>query len=788
MKHHLKLFGLMSMLVLSLASCGSDSSSQNPGQSSTSPSSASVPASENWNAEYKSKGLGRSINLLDSSKYYFQYMSGICIFDDAKMSQLMVEHIPLKKGEVKTVSTRNIQEALTKNNEAVTTKLGLNFPSLGSKSLIPQKKSSVKVSYHEDYEKTTKSNTDAYFYNLSNYWHEEEICFANWKLPSKFVNALSDDFLSEATSINNQLKNNPSEETENRLLSGFISTFGTHFITSAVLGSSIELSYSCISNDRSAQSINGSTISGALHLDTSYVDFDASVTYDVTNSVFANSKNNNVSLNIEFFGGNNTGFFVQEDNLSQFGEGYKNWVASTVDENKKAINTTVVDFADNSLYCVWEVLSDEFQLLKTKLYDYFAAEAGYAYKAMMDKIGSFYSSDLPAGTAEDPFLISEPADMELLRNYATGDYYFELDENIDMTGVDFEPIPEFRGHLNGNGKTISNLSITKAVAVEESSSVVGACTAFIGSLVGTIEDVKFDHCLIEHHPVSLSTTTISNVEYCGIIGLCSNLVSRMSVHNSTFRFRLDSREFQSLNYLCMNFWVGAIAYNLYWNNSLIEVSDCVFDTNIYAKNVPCFIFGGVGAICGGDTMGSSKYLASSHNTINTVIEAGGGGYLPKLDADVDKLISLYGANPAACEGFIAVGQAYVIGRLLSGTLENGVHYASGNQESSVLEVIGGSDKVLTIGFAGDILGHNFFDVMIEMTSADASEYLPDYSNMLINANCLSVSKGNMRQIGDVPGTEGLGFDTIDDLWASMREWGNFTLSNDRFVLLAKNPY
>lgn len=67
--------------------------------------------------------------------------------------------------------------------------------------------------------------------------------------------------------------------------------------------------------------------------------------------------------------------------------------------------------------------------------------------------GSGNGSDYPISTAEDL--------MALTTN--TGDYSgktVKFMENIDMTGKEFDGIPNFAGTMDGNGKTIENLTMT----------------------------------------------------------------------------------------------------------------------------------------------------------------------------------------------------------------------------------------------------------------------------------------------------------------------------------------
>lgn len=68
-----------------------------------------------------------------------------------------------------------------------------------------------------------------------------------------------------------------------------------------------------------------------------------------------------------------------------------------------------------------------------------------------------------SGTAEDPYVISTIAELELMRTYNTS--HFILANDIDLKdysapdGKGWLPILNFSGNLNGNGKTIKNMKI-----------------------------------------------------------------------------------------------------------------------------------------------------------------------------------------------------------------------------------------------------------------------------------------------------------------------------------------
>ncbi|MDE8562758.1 GLUG motif-containing protein [Anoxybacillus rupiensis] len=93
---------------------------------------------------------------------------------------------------------------------------------------------------------------------------------------------------------------------------------------------------------------------------------------------------------------------------------------------------------------------------------------------------------LGAGTQENPYIIQTPADLDAVRNNLTA--YYELGNNIDMTGYTFLPIGNstnrFTGTLDGKGYKITNLIINQST------------TDFIGLfgfLQGTVKNLALEN-------------------------------------------------------------------------------------------------------------------------------------------------------------------------------------------------------------------------------------------------------------------------------------------------------
>lgn len=156
------------------------------------------------------------------------------------------------------------------------------------------------------------------------------------------------------------------------------------------------------------------------------------------------------------------------------------------------------------------------------------------------------------GTEGNPYLVSSASDINNIHNDLSG--YYKLTCNIDMSGVDFEPIGNenegaFTGTIDGNGYTVKNLNINLP-----DNKYVG----FVGYLEGTVKNLN------------LENVDAYGYRYVGgIVGyVCDGEISNCK-----------SSGLVNGNYKLINIYVGGIAgynnglFNDCSNNSTVEVSN-----------------------------------------------------------------------------------------------------------------------------------------------------------------------------------------------------------------------
>ncbi len=179
-----------------------------------------------------------------------------------------------------------------------------------------------------------------------------------------------------------------------------------------------------------------------------------------------------------------------------------------------------------------------------------------------------------SGKSSDPYKIENAADLAYLaRDDADKSAYYELTNNIDLSGYDWMPIQDFQGYFDGNGYTISNMTInttnlriglfgsldndgdidnfilTGSINFSLSGTVSSYNKYFIGGVVG----------LVEGTPYPYATTISSVASFVDISFSCNAIASSID----------------GLPY----FYIGGIAGATDSDGKVI-IDECVFEGDI----------------------------------------------------------------------------------------------------------------------------------------------------------------------------------------------------------------
>lgn len=186
------------------------------------------------------------------------------------------------------------------------------------------------------------------------------------------------------------------------------------------------------------------------------------------------------------------------------------------------------------------------------------------------------------GTEKNPYLVSSANDVINMHNDLSG--YYKLTCNIDMTGINFEPIGNenegaFTGTIDGNGYTISNLNLDLP-----DNKYVG----LIGYLEGTVKNCTITNAVIsgyryvgsfvgyadtESAIVNCSTTckmTAKNefrsVMAGGIVGYSSGVIKQCNSHG-TINLTESSVGYSYIGGIC-----GSTSANVNYCNNYMSVT------------------------------------------------------------------------------------------------------------------------------------------------------------------------------------------------------------------------
>lgn len=164
-----------------------------------------------------------------------------------------------------------------------------------------------------------------------------------------------------------------------------------------------------------------------------------------------------------------------------------------------------------------------------------------------------------------------------------------ITENLDLTGITLSPIGNydnvFSGNVKGNGKTISNLKLTKDNVVINSKQINGinvsyAYVGLFGCFSGSIDSLTVTNAEID---INLGVSGKTNV-YAGIlVGMYSNSSSKGTINNVTVSGTITAT---AIN----NVIGGLIGFN---SNTNSEISTCATTVTITSSTNTSNLLGGI---------------------------------------------------------------------------------------------------------------------------------------------------------------------------------------------------
>ncbi len=267
-------------------------------------------------------------------------------------------------------------------------------------------------------------------------------------------------------------------------------------------------------------------------------------------------------------------------------------------------------------------------------------QLGYAPVAIDTTTGSDITKTnifAGTGTAENPYLISTPHEFMIMAEVISNNYYraltgstrynravLLLTGDIDMAGYPLSPITNFQGTLDGNNKTVYNLTISgsdiqcglfksiinpvtiKNLTLENMTITNTASSMRVGALIGYAEyAVTLKHCTVKN--VTFSLPNMTNITFGSMIGKV----------NSSIVAKLDTCKFISdVNFNCTTSGshIGGMIGE--YGDAALTMTGCetTIGTGLLTN---CSSFGGmIGYVGSGTTTTSTFTRCSFYGTIS----------------------------------------------------------------------------------------------------------------------------------------------------------------------------
>lgn len=422
------------------------------------------------NAITEQTGVGLGINVVKATAAN-DYITGNSVLDLNKIQGMPFSKVNLNINESFNHSTEDISNLILDYQ--------LNFGLDGGVStFLGSLKSDLENVFNIAYDNYTYKYYNILEHKIVRY----KLSLDNYLNADTYTEYFSDDFLDDLQLL-----------SQNNDYYSFFDKYGTHIIGSANYGGRLVATYSLASNKFI---LNGD------------------VSSLIQNEVQFNSLNNSTIVNIATILNNyfatdylssdlQAGFYVKalggdafaSGIIANFEDGYSDWAASF---NGSDNNSVIVDYDNDGLVPLWEILPASYANLATKM----KYEFENYYSDFEDNILIEFKSTNTVefaggvGSQDDPFLISNEEQLRNIEDISMNANY-KLINDIELftsnwiaLGGYYKEKP-FNGVLDGNYKKISNLCRTADI-VEQNNGFYFGLFGYIGS-DGVIKNLTLDN-------------------------------------------------------------------------------------------------------------------------------------------------------------------------------------------------------------------------------------------------------------------------------------------------------
>ncbi len=219
--------------------------------------------------------------------------------------------------------------------------------------------------------------------------------------------------------------------------------------------------------------------------------------------------------------------------------------------------------------------------------------------------------DLPMEYVDGYYIITTPSDyltfVDAVNSNASGrdgnfrNKNFKLGANINMSGVTVEPVNEFRGIFDGNGKTISNLNVSTSTYTN-----VGMFSTYTQSTESFVRNLTINGIILQYTGTTIATNV--PIYMGGIVGSVS-ASNNTKVSNCTVK----NVKFITPNVNASQFDFGGIVGNVASASNESTFSGCTVNkiTVDNSVNKKPFVGGIIGYPLGNVTLSNCSFVSGT---------------------------------------------------------------------------------------------------------------------------------------------------------------------------------
>lgn len=367
--------------------------------------------------------IGSTIDLINADK--FEVLSGAkkVFNDDFYYYDIVNSSIDSQYSESSTYSS--LIDLVNDYSSSVSTKVSVGSDQEKGSKFMTNVIPSVNISTSSDYsaEKKSKTKQYSYSYTYTSSAYRKEV--RGYKDASSFSGIVSDELKADAEKVRSG-KISPEK---------FVTLWGTHVIMAAIYGERIEVIYQAVDTSDKLDADWKNTIEAELssRLGNTGVNTSVNTQSSVVGSKTTESSWSGLNINV------NSKKAFSATNLETFYKDYSTWISQHTDG---VDYTTMVDVPDGSLYCVWDLLDDEYDDVKAILNEYMNGRCSDLYAEKIKKINSIMINDDVEFNSETGELSINLATYQSVENEGAMNCF---DDNTNFSGV-YEITPYYQGN------------------------------------------------------------------------------------------------------------------------------------------------------------------------------------------------------------------------------------------------------------------------------------------------------------------------------------------------------